>query len=419
MSAEICRDRDNLYFYLRLYIYVSSFTPTETRAVSMLATLYVVRMLGLFMVLPLIAVYSADMTGATPFLLGLAVGAYGLTQSTLQIPMGWLSDRIDRRWVIVFGLSLLMLGSVVAALSSSIWGVIAGRFLQGAGAIASATMALVADYTRVEQRAKASAIIGGSIAIAFGLALVLGPTFANFGGLQGVFSVTALLATAGIGVVCFLPKPDRRAAASRDAAVGFQRNRLAEVLSIKSLNTMYASIFALHFLLMAVFVVVPTGLESEAGIAREHHALAYLGALVFSLPGIYLLVKGRRYIQAPTQTLLISLTVLLLGLVAMAIGGFVATLAGLWLFFTGFTALEAMLPSLASVYAPESSRGTAMGVFASSQFIGGFFGGLLGGLLLELSGTTGVWLGMSLLTLLWAIVLGVSHSTSPETSNAA
>ena len=187
MSAEICRDRDNLYFYLRLYIYVSSFTPTETRAVSMLATLYVVRMLGLFMVLPLIAVYSADMTGATPFLLGLAVGAYGLTQSTLQIPMGWLSDRIDRRWVIVFGLSLLVLGSVVAALSSSIWGVIAGRFLQGAGAIASATMALVADYTRVEQRAKASAIIGGSIAIAFGLALVLGPTFANFGGLQGVF----------------------------------------------------------------------------------------------------------------------------------------------------------------------------------------------------------------------------------------
>ena len=142
---------------------MTSFSANETRAVSMLATLYVVRMLGLFMVLPLISIYSADMVGATPFLLGLAVGAYGLTQAVLQIPMGWLSDHIDRRWVIVFGLLLLVAGSVVAALSTSIWGVIGGRFLQGAGAIASATMALVADYTRVEQRAKASAIIGGSI----------------------------------------------------------------------------------------------------------------------------------------------------------------------------------------------------------------------------------------------------------------
>ena len=258
---------------------MTSFTSSETRAVSMLATLYIVRMLGLFMVLPLIAIYSADMTGATPFLLGLAVGAYGLTQATLQIPMGWLSDRIDRRWVIVFGLCLLLAGSLVAAYSTSIWGVIAGRFLQGAGAIASATMALVADYTRVEQRAKASAIIGGSIAIAFGLALVLGPTFANFGGLQAVFAVTALLALAGILVVGLLPKPDRQAAKARDEAAGFHRSRLAEVLSIKSLNTMYISIFFLHFLLMAVFVVVPSGLEAEAGIARERHALAYLRSI--------------------------------------------------------------------------------------------------------------------------------------------
>ena len=230
---------------------MTSFTSSETRAVTMLATLYIVRMLGLFMVLPLIAIYSADMIGATPFLLGLAVGAYGLTQATLQIPMGWLSDRIDRRWVIVFGLCLLLAGSLVAAYSTSIWGVIAGRFLQGAGAIASATMALVADYTRVEQRAKASAIIGGSIAVAFGLALVLGPTFANFGGLQAVFAVTAILALAGILVVGFLPKPDRQAAKARDEAAKFHRSRLTEVLSIKSLNTMYVSIFFLHFLLMA------------------------------------------------------------------------------------------------------------------------------------------------------------------------
>jgi MFS family permease len=392
---------------------VTSFSANETRAVSMLATLYVVRMLGLFMVLPLISIYSADMVGATPFLLGLAVGAYGLTQAVLQIPMGWLSDHIDRRWVIVFGLLLLVAGSVVAALSTSIWGVIGGRFLQGAGAIASATMALVADYTRVEQRAKASAIIGGSIAIAFGLALVLGPTFANFGGLQLVFAATGALALAGIVVVAFLPKPQRVQRAHREEGAGFNRSRLADVLSITSLNTMYLSIFFLHFILMAVFVVVPSSLETQANISREHHAWVYLGALVLAVPGIYWLIQGRRYMNAPTRTLLTCLGVLLVGLMSLAIGGPTATLFGLLLFFTGFTALEAMLPSLASIYAPVDSRGTAMGVFASSQFSGVFFGGVLGGALLETFGVIGVWLGLSVLALGWVFLLSVSRLASP------
>jgi MFS family permease len=392
---------------------VTSFSANETRAVSMLATLYVVRMLGLFMVLPLISIYSADMVGATPFLLGLAVGAYGLTQAVLQIPMGWLSDHIDRRWVIVFGLLLLVAGSVVAALSTSIWGVIGGRFLQGAGAIASATMALVADYTRVEQRAKASAIIGGSIAIAFGLALVLGPTFANFGGLQLVFAATGALALAGILVVAFLPKPQRVQRAHREEGAGFNRSRLADVLSITSLNTMYLSIFFLHFILMAVFVVVPSSLETQANISREHHAWVYLGALVLAVPGIYWLIQGRRYMNAPTRTLLTCLGVLLVGLMSLAIGGPTGTLFGLLLFFTGFTALEAMLPSLASIYAPVDSRGTAMGVFASSQFSGVFFGGVLGGALLETFGVIGVWLGLSVLALGWVFLLSVSRLASP------
>ncbi|MDA8656649.1 MFS transporter [Luminiphilus sp.] len=392
---------------------MTSFSANETRAVSMLATLYVVRMLGLFMVLPLISIYSADMVGATPFLLGLAVGAYGLTQATLQIPMGWLSDHIDRRWVIVFGLSLLVAGSVVAALSTSIWGVIGGRFLQGAGAIASATMALVADYTRVEQRAKASAIIGGSIAIAFGLALVLGPTFANFGGLQAVFAATGVLALAGMGVVALLPKPQRFQRAHREEGAGFNRSRLSDVLSIKSLNTMYLSIFFLHFILMAVFVVVPSSLETQANISREHHAWVYLAALVLAVPGIYWLIQGRRYMNTPTRTLLTCLGVLLVGLISLAIGGPPATLFGLLLFFTGFTALEAMLPSLASIYAPADSRGTAMGVFASSQFSGVFFGGVLGGALLETSGVIGVWLGLSVLALGWVFLLSVSRLASP------
>jgi MFS family permease len=380
----------------------------------MLATLYVVRMLGLFMVLPLIAIYSADLAGATPFLLGLAVGAYGLTQASLQIPMGWLSDRIDRRLVIVLGLSMLTLGSVVAAMSSTIWGVIFGRFLQGAGAIASATMALVADYTREEQRAKASAIIGASIAIAFGIALVLGPVLASFGGLQLVFAATATLALMGAVVVLFLPKPRRFDREKQPDGSGFQGSRLSQVLSIPSLNVMYLSIFFLHLTLMAVFVVVPTSLEIEAGMALEQHAWVYLGALLFSVPGIYWLVQGRRYMNSPIANLMQCLGVLLLGVLLLSAGDWAPTLAGLCLFFTGFTALEAMLPSLASIYAPASARGTAMGVFASSQFIGVFVGGLMGGALLDTVGAVGVWAGIATLTLVWAVILGLSRLASPE-----
>lgn len=394
---------------------MTSFSSNETRAVSMLATLYVVRMLGLFMVLPLIAIYSADLTGATPFLLGLAVGAYGLTQASLQIPMGWLSDRIDRRLVIILGLSMLTLGSVVAAMSSSIWGVIFGRFLQGAGAIASATMALVADYTREEQRAKASAIIGGSIAIAFGIALVLGPVLASVGGLQMVFATTACLAVMGVAVVFFLPKPQRFEREAQADGSGFQRSRLAQVLRIPSLNLMYLSIFFLHLTLMAVFVVVPTSLQTEAGIALEHHALVYLGALLLSVPGIYWLVQGRRYMDRPIASLLQCLGVLFLGVLLLSVGDWAPTLAGLCLFFTGFTALEAMLPSLASIYAPASARGTAMGVFASSQFIGVFIGGLMGGALLDVVGAFGVWVGMAIVTLIWGMLLSLSRLASPET----
>ena len=397
---------------------MTSFSSSETRAVSMLATLYVVRMLGLFMVLPLIAIYSADLAGATPFLLGLAVGAYGLTQASLQIPMGWLSDRIDRRLVIVLGLSMLTLGSVVAAMSSTIWGVIFGRFLQGAGAIASATMALVADYTREEQRAKASAIIGGSIAIAFGIALVLGSCARKFRWPAIGVCSNRNASLDGRGCCFFLPKPQRFDREKQPDGSGFQGSRLSQVLSIPSLNLMYLFIFFLHLTLMAVFVVVPTSLEIEAGIALEQHAWVYLGALVFSVPGIYWLVQGRRYMNKPIANLMQCLGVLLLGVLLLSAGDWAPTLAGLCLFFTGFTALEAMLPSLASIYAPASARGTAMGVFASSQFIGVFVGGLMGGALLDTVGAIGVWAGMAALALVWAVILGLSRLASPETATA-
>ena len=385
-----------------------AFTRDERQAVMMLSALYVVRMLGLFMVLPLIAIYATDMTGTTPFLLGLAVGAYGLTQACLQIPMGWLSDLVDRRWVVAGGLLMLVLGSAVAATASSIAGIILGRFLQGSGAIASATMALAADFTRPSQRAKASAVIGASIAIAFALALVLGPALATQGGLQMVFWGTAVLAFCGVLIVLCLPKPP---AINERVAVegsGFEQSRLSEVLQPSALRIMYLSIFCLHFLLMAVFVVVPSSLVVEAQIVRDHHAWVYLGALLLSVPGIYFLVKGRRYLEHPVRSVVSGLVILALGLALLAWGGLPGTLLGLLLFFTGFTALEAILPSLTSIVAPERARGTAMGVFASSQFIGVFIGGVAGGFLLTSYGSVGVWLGMLVLIACWAATVMVS-----------
>jgi len=360
------------------------------------------------MVLPLIAIYATDMAGATPFLLGLAVGAYGLTQACLQIPMGWLSDLIDRRWVVAGGLLMLVLGSAVAATASSIAGIILGRFLQGSGAIASATMALAADFTRPSQRAKASAVIGASIAIAFALALVLGPALATQGGLQMVFWGTAILAFCGVLIVLCLPKPP---AISERVAVegsGFEQSRLSEVLQPSALRIMYLSIFCLHFLLMAVFVVVPSSLITEAQIVRDHHAWVYLAALLLSIPGIYVLVKGRRYLEHPVRSVVSGLIILAVGLALLAWGGLLGTLLGLLLFFTGFTALEAILPSLTSIVAPERARGTAMGVFASSQFIGVFIGGVAGGFLLTSYGSVGVWLGMLVLIACWAAFVMVS-----------
>ncbi len=382
------------------------FLPLERRAVTVLAVLYVLRMLGLFMVLPLLAIYANDLPGASPQTVGLALGAYGLTQATLQIPMGWLSDLIDRRKVIVGGLLLLAVGSLIAALATSIMGIILGRFIQGSGAIASATMALAADYTRVEQRTKASAIIGASIALAFGLALVLGPALAAYGGISLVFIGTALAALFGITLVAtLLPKPalldtDRAAQQHR-----VERARIVEAALHTGLPITHISVFCLHFLLMALFVLVPNQLEMVATLPRSQHAWVYLITLLLAVPGVFILIRRRRIGDNPRTIMLWCLSILCLSLVCLLMGGRWVVLVGLILFFAGFTALEAVLPSLVSVFAPISLRGTAMGVFASSQFFGVFIGGILGGYLLEELGPQGLLLGLGILMSGWCVAI--------------
>ena len=388
---------------------------SERRAISGLAGLYASRMLGLFMVLPVLALYADTLAGATPLLVGVALGIYGLTQATLQIPFGLLSDRIGRKRVIAMGLVIFALGSVVAALSDSIAGVIAGRALQGGGAVAAAIMALLADQTREEIRTAAMATIGLSIGVSFAIAMVLGPWLAAWAGLAGVFWFTALLTLVGLLVLWrWVPAAPRR---RRHRDVGMDRQQFKSVVTRPDLWRLDLSIFALHLVLMAIFVAVPFRLLN-AGVAIEYHGLAYLGIMALSFVAMVPLI-----IVAEKQQ---RMRLMCLG----AIGAIVISLAGLglplspgywlfvWLFvfFTGFNLLEATLPSMLSKLAPAGAKGTAMGVYSTSQFLGAFLGGTLGGLLAHYGGLNAVFIGCAVLALCWWIAMWRMPSPPPLSS---
>lgn len=381
------------------------FTALERRAVLGLASLYCLRMLGLFMVLPLFAVYTQELAGSNVASIGIALGAYGLTQAVLQVPLGWLSDKIGRKPVILAGLSLLVFGSVVAAAADTLMGLAIGRLLQGSGAIASATMALAADYTRIEQRTKASAIIGASIGISFALALVLGPVLAAWGGLPRVFESTAVMGALGLLVVIFwLPATPQLSDGGRAHIA--DRERLGEALWGRGLGILYASIFCLHLLLMAAFTAIPAVMTQQVGLAPAHHAWMYIATLCGALPGVALLIRRRHELEDPRPLLALTVVLTVIGLViALWAASLTALGLGLVLFFAGFTALETILPALVSIFAPISLRGTAMGIFASAQFLGVFTGGVLGGSALYLGGALGLVTVLAGLTAIWLVGL--------------
>ncbi len=377
------------------------FNAVERRAVIGLACLYCLRMLGLFMVLPLFAVYARDLAGASTASIGLAMGAYGLTQALLQVPLGWLSDRIGRKPVIVGGLCLLIFGSILAAVAETLAGLALGRLLQGSGAIASATMALAADYTRIQQRTKASAIIGASIGLSFALALVLGPVLAAWGGLSGVFEVTAAMGAVGLLVVLFWLPPTPQLTDGGRAHLA-DRQRLGEALWGPGLGILYGSIFCLHLLLMAAFTAIPSIMTEQVGLPVEHHAWMYLATLVAALPGVALLIRRRGERQDPRSVMAVTIVLAVGGLfIALEAGSRVLLGVGLVLFFVGFTALETLLPALVSIFAPVSLRGTAMGVFSSAQFFGVFCGGVVGGAALQWGGVGALFATLTGLTGLW------------------
>lgn len=381
----------------------SPMTASERYATLSLAGIYALRMLGLFMILPVLSLFAKQLEGSTPALIGLAMSIYGLPQVVLQIPFGLLSDRLGRKKVIIFGLILFFIGSVIAALSTSIYGVLMGRAFQGAGAISAAIMALVADLTQEVHRTKAMATIGISIGMSFGVGIVAGPIVAGFGGVQSVFGLTALLTVLAILAIIFLVPNPQQSRRHRDAE--FVPGQMLDALKNSELLRLDYGIFILHLILMAIFVVVPTQMR-DAGLPAGHEWQVYLPVFVlsmgFAVPFIILAEKKRKM----KPVFIGAIAVLMLA--ALGLSQYHQNLFGiigfLGLFFCGFNLLEAILPSLVSKTAPCDLKGTAMGAYSSSQFMGLFMGGLVGGWFNGVFGETAVFLFCAAAALSWLLV---------------
>ncbi|MBL7252314.1 MFS transporter [Alloalcanivorax sp. C16-2] len=374
---------------------------TELSTTGSLAAIFALRMFGLFMILPVFAVYGERLDGATPLLIGTAIGAYGLMQAMLQIPFGMLSDRFGRRPLLLAGLLLFVAGGAVAALSDTIHGVILGRALQGAGAIASVIMALIGDVVSEQRRTRAMALIGMSVGGAFILALILGPLLAHWLGLSGLFWLTVVLGILAMGVAFGVPSPQVRAAEPLPAAQRFGR-----VLGDPNLRRLDLGIMVLHLTMTASFVVLPQILKQRLGLDLQQHSLLYLAVLVTSfLAMVPLIITAERRGAMPVKRLAVSLLIVAEVLLVLAGGTLWHFVLALFVYFMAFNLLEALLPSLVGRAAPAGTRGTAMGVYSTSQFLGVFIGGQVGGALYQWVGAEAVFLGCALLAVVWLACL--------------
>jgi MFS family permease len=375
----------------------------ELRAAGSLAAVFSVRLLGLFMIYPVFAVYARGLSGANPYLIGEALGIYGLSQGLLQIPFGLLSDKFGRKTMIVIGLILFAIGSAVAATSITIGGVIMGRALQGAGAVGSVILALVADLTSEENRTKAMALVGITIGASFMVALVAGPIVAAFIGVSGIFWLMVGLAIVGIAITQFAVPSPRRLSVHRDAET--VPALIVSVLRNKELLRLDFGIFALHAMLTSSFLAVPGLLRATLDVSNKNDWLIYLPVLLVSIavmvPAIIVAEKYRRMkgvFVAAVAALAVSQAMLYLGA-----GNLFVLLAALVIFFSGFNVMEASLPSLITKTAPPDAKGTAMGLYSSAQFLGIFAGGVAGGWVHLHWSTAGVFALTAALALLWLL----------------
>jgi len=359
-------------------------------------------MFGLFLMLPVLALYAHGMADYSPELLGLAMGAYGLTQALLQIPFGRWSDRLGRKPVIIVGLALFAAGSLLGAMADSLAALTLARALQGAGAVSAAVTALLADLTRPEVRTRSMALIGISIGLSFVLSLVFAPVLDATVGVPGIFIAMLLMALTGIGLIVFAV-PTEPARSGLDAP---PLSRLYELTVRPVLLRLHLGMFAMHFMITATFLAVPSVLVDDLGLASAGHWKVYLAVFVASVAGMVPLVLATERTQR--GPVLLVLAILLAAASQAMLGGahgqFWVVMAALTLFFVAFNYLEARLPALLTLAAPGAERGAALGIFATAQFLGAFAGGALGGVLLGRFGLPGVFWGAAAVAVLWALV---------------
>ncbi len=379
-------------------------TRAELRASLSLAGIYMLRMLGLFMILPVFSIYAHHLEGATPALIGLAISAYGLTQAILGIPFGMWSDHAGRKKVIAIGMLIFCAGSVVAALADTIYGVILGRSIQGAGAVAAVVMALAADLTREEHRTKGMALIGVSIGISFAISMVAGPVLDGLIGVRGIFWIIAGLALLGIAVLYLLVPTPQVSRFHRDAEA--QPAQFGKVLTNPELLRLNLGIFSLHAILTATFVVIPLVLRDSVHLETASHWKIYLPVFLlsmFSMIPFVILAEKHRKMKPVFIAFILVVALADLGLLLKEDNLYVIGFL-LYVFFTAFNLLEATLPSMVSKVAPSELKGTAMGVYSTSQFLGAFTGGVSGGVIYGAFGISHVFAFCALLALIWALV---------------
>ena len=378
-------------------------SPLEIKSSVLLASIYSLRMLGIFLILPIFSIYASELSGRpTEFQIGLAFGIYGLTQAILQIPFGMTSDRLGRKPVIYFGLLLFIIGSFIAGVSEQIEGVIIGRAIQGSGAISAVLTAFLSDLTSDKSRTKGMAIIGASIGLTFALSLVISPILNKLIGVPGIFLLMGILAFIALGVVrFFIDEPlDNKKINSENS------NDIKTILKNFDLNRLNFGIFALHASQISMFMAIPFYLINQGDIPLNQHWLIYLSvlaiSLIFIVPMIILSEKNNK----TKESFIFSIALLFVTqfLFIYFSNGIVGIIIALIFYFIGFNYLEASLPSLVSKLAPIQRRGLALGVYNSSQSLGIFVGGSLGGLIANFYGYQGTFLFCSLLIMIWFIL---------------
>ncbi|WP_019519222.1 MFS transporter [Faucicola boevrei] len=375
----------------------SQFSSVEKKAVFGLGSIFALRMLGLFMIVPVFAIYGEQYQHATPFLIGLAIGVYGLSQAIFQIPMSVIADKYPRKPIIIAGLLLFALGGVICALASDIYTLILGRFVAGSGAVSAVVMALLADLTTEQNRTKAMATMGLTIAMSVMIAFGLGPMLTQLININGLFWLTSILAVLAMAMLLMVPNPKRMLKHNLNSHSLAEQFR--QILTMPNLNRLHLAIFSLHLTMTAMFTLLPKQFMQVLNLGVAQQGYVYLPLLllgfIVAVPLIIIAEKKRKM----RQIFLLSLLLLVLSLAMMAYFGQTSAglIVGLAVYFIGFNSLEATIPSWISKQAPVANKATVMGINSSCQFLGAFVGGALGGILLT-----------EPVTFAWVVLAGVA-----------